>query len=73
MSETRTVRLPVDLVEMMSAISRQDGKTAAEIIEPLVRNKVEKLFGQLPDIAQRYTRDRIARLTGEPTPTTAAK
>ena len=64
-ADTRPVRINTDLAEMLAAIQRHGKKPASEILDPIVRKSIERLFSQLPTIDQQYTRERIARMNAE--------
>lgn len=73
MQTTLMVRVPADLAVKLGAIAKSDATvTVAEIVDPLLRAKVEKLFDRLPATDREYALARIARLTGEPAATSTA-
>lgn len=44
LNQTTMARIPFDLAEMLSWITRLSDKTTAEIIDPLIRPTVEEQF-----------------------------
>jgi hypothetical protein len=68
---TRQVKLPEDLVQMMQWLTRLEGGTLAQIIDPLVRPEVEKRFSrrQADIVAIKVAEDAAAKASGrDPSP-----
>lgn len=41
-----TVRIPIEVVEMLNEITQQTGKTNKETIEQMIRRRYNDLFGE---------------------------
>ena len=60
-TQTKHVRLALDIAEMISAITFHDEQiTAAELCDPLLRPTIEERFESLPE----YIRQRALRRIG---------
>ncbi len=66
MTACRLIRVPVDLAEMIAAIVRHgQAENVPELVDPILRRPVERLFDKLPDTDKQYA---LARIQSRKTP-----
>lgn len=64
-TQTKHVRLAIDIAEMISAITYHDGTvTQAELCDPLLRPTIQERFDNLPDYVRQRALRRIASAEG---------
>lgn len=64
MTKPRLMRVKVDIAEKVAALVRY-GKSecVSDLVDPILRNPIEKMFATLPEADRLYALERIARLT----------
>lgn len=60
MTACRLIRVPADLAEMIAAIVRHgQAENVPELVDPILRRPVERLFDKLPEVDKQYAISRI--------------